>query len=415
MRRRTGRTRCTSRCRGFDPIGRYWYQFDAGSAASPIGRTRTLPFATARADRMRFAFVSCQNFEMGYFTPLGHLANEDVAFVFHLGDYIYESAGRAGGVRRHAGGEPRTLDEYRVRFAQYKTDADLQRAHAAAPWLVTWDDHEVDNDYAGTVSEEQISVEAFLQRRAAAYQAYYEHMPLRASSRPRDGALQLYRGLQHGDLASFFVLDTRQYRADQLCPTGPLCPAASDASTTMLGEAQERWLVDGLRRSAARWTVIPQQVLMAMVDYAPGPDQRYYMDHWNGYDAARTRLLDALSSPLTRNTIVLTGDIHSHWVNDLKRDFANPKSPTIATELACSSISSGGDGDDLPDNIKPLLAENPFIRFYNGQRGYVSCELTPKQARVDFKIVDYVTEPGSPIRTRASFVVEDGRPGALPA
>jgi alkaline phosphatase D len=400
---------------GLRPDRPYWYQFDAAGQESPVGRTRTLPPADSAAARMRFAFVSCSHFEMGYFTPLGHLADEDVSLVFHLGDYIYESAGRDGQVRRHAGSESRTLEEYRTRYAQYKTDEDLQRVHAALPFAVTWDDHEVDNDYAGIVSEEPMPIDAFLQRRAAAYQAYYEHMPLRASAIPRDGGVQLYRGFQYGRLASFLVLDTRQYRSDQPCGAGPQCPGALDPATTMLGAEQERWALNAIRQSGARWTVVPQQILMAKVDYAAGSDERYFMDHWNGYDVARSRLLAALAALPSRNGLVLTGDLHSSWVNDLKLDFADPKSPPIATELVGTSISSGGDGSDLPDNIGPLLAENPFIRFHNAQRGYVTCELTARQARADFKVVDFVTRRGAPIRTRASFVVEDGRPGAVPA
>ena len=318
-------------------------------------------------------------------------------------------------MRRHVGGETRTLDEYRTRYAQYKTDVDLQRVHAAMPFAVTWDDHEVDNDYAGVFSEEPMPMDMFLLRRAAAYQAYYEHMPLRASARPRAGAVHLYRRLQYGRLASFFVLDTRQYRSDQPCGAGPICAGSIDPATAMLGAEQERWFLKGIRQSGARWTVVPQQIMMAKVDFAPGAEERYFTDHWNGYDAARSRILAQFAALPSRNAIVLTGDLHSSWVNDLKLDFADPKSPTVATELVGTSISSGGDGSDLPDNMKPVLAENPCVRFYNGQRGYLTCELTAKQARADFKVVDYVTEPGAPIRTRASFVVEDGRPGAVPA
>jgi alkaline phosphatase D len=400
---------------GLKPDRPYWFQFNAGGAESVVGRTRTVPADNVVPGRMRFAFVSCSHFEMGYFTPLGHLANEDVSLAFHLGDYIYESPGRDGGVRRHLGAETRTLDDYRTRYAQYKTDADLQRVHAAMPFAVTWDDHEVDNDYAGIFSEEPMPMEVFLQRRAAAYQAYYEHMPLRASARPRGGAVQLYRRLQFGRLASFFVLDTRQYRSDQPCGAGPICAGSVDPATAMLGAEQERWFVNGLRRSGARWTIVPQQIMMAKVDFGPGPEERYFPDHWNGYDAARSRILAQLAALPSRNAIVLTGDLHSAWVNDLKLDYADPKSATVATELIGTSISSGGDGSDLPGNMRPVLAENPCVRFYNGQRGYVSCELTARQARADFKVVDYVTEPGAPVRTRASFVIEDGRPGAVPA
>jgi alkaline phosphatase D len=401
---------------GLRPDRPYWYRFRAGNELSPIGRTRTLPVATAAADRLRFAFVSCQNYEMGYFTPLHHLAGEDIALVFHLGDYIYESAGRDGQIRRHGGGEARTLEEYRNRYAQYKTDPDLQEAHAAFPWVATWDDHEVDNDYAGSAPEQAVPIETFLRRRADAYQAYYEHVPLRRRARPRDGAVQLYRGFSYGRLASFFVLDTRQYRSDQPCGgAGPLCAGARDPRTTMLGAEQERWLFDGLRRSSSRWNVIPQQVMMARVDRLQGPEERYSMDHWNGYDAARARLLKLLATERPGNPVILTGDVHSHWVNDIKLDFDDPKSPTVATELVGSSISSGGDGVDFPDNIKPVLAENAFVKFYNGQRGYVACDVSAKLMRADFKVVDYVSRPEAPAKTRASFVIEDGKPGAVGA
>ena len=279
---------------GLRPDRPYWYQFDAGGSESVVGRTRTMPADNVVPQRMRFAFVSCSHFEMGYFTPLGHLADEDVSLAFHLGDYIYESAGRNGGVRRHVGGETRTLDEYRTRYAQYKTDVDLQRVHASMPFAVTWDNHEVDNDYAGVFSEEPMPMDMFLLRRAAAYQAYYEHMPLRASARPRAGAVHLYRRLQYGRLASFFVLDTRQYRSDQPCGAGPICAGSVDPATAMLGAEQERWFLNGIRQSGARWTVVPQQIMMAKVDFAPGAEERYFTDHWNGYDAARSRILAAV-------------------------------------------------------------------------------------------------------------------------
>jgi alkaline phosphatase D len=399
---------------GLRPDREYWYAFRAGDAGSPVGRTRTLPAASGAIDRLRFAFVSCQNFEMGYFTPFGHLAEQDMAFVLHLGDYIYETQGRDGQPRRHVGGEPRTLAEYRTRYAQYKTDGDLQKAHAAHPWFVTWDDHEVDNDYAGGVSNENVTVDAFIERRAAAYQAYYEHMPLRRLSRPRRASARMYRRFPFGSLASFFLLDTRQYRTDQPCGggEGARCPAALDPRGTMLGSAQERWLLDGLAGSRARWNIIPQQVMMAPVDWQAGPGERIAMDHWNGYGAERQRLLTFMSSRRTSNPVVLTGDIHSNFVNDLKIDFGDPTSPTVATELVGTSISSGGDGQDRTNNASTVLSENSFVKFYNGQRGYVSCDVSAGRLRADFRIVDYVTRPGAPTRSRAAFVIENGRPGA---
>ena len=399
---------------GLEPGRWYWYRFRAGADESTVGRTRTLPAAGARADRLRFAFASCQHYEQGYFTAYRHMAEDDLDIVFHLGDYIYEYEGRDGRVRRHTGDEIELVDDYRNRYALYRSDPDLQAAHAAFPWVVTWDDHEVDNNYANLVSEEEgLPAELFRRRRAAAYQAYYEHMPLRRSSLPNGPDLQLYRAFAWGDLASVHVLDTRQYRTDQACGDGRgACDGIYDPAATPLGETQEGWLMEGLDRSTARWHVVPQQIMMARVDYAPGAGESFALDMWSGYEAARRRLMEFLATRRPANPVVLTGDIHSNWVNDLKVDYRDPAAPVVGTELVCTSISSGGDGEDTRDSTAALLAENPAVRFFNAQRGYVRCHVTPEQCRADYQVLEYVTRPGSPISTRASFVVEDGRPGA---
>jgi alkaline phosphatase D len=399
---------------GLDPDRLYWYRFHAGDATSPTGRTKTLPRNGDDVNRMRFAFASCQHYETGYFTAYRHMAAEDLDVVFHLGDYIYENPGRDGQVRRHDGPELTTLEHYRNRYAQYRLDPDLQAAHAAFPWIVTPDDHEVDNNWAGDVSEANDPRDAFLARRAAAYQAYYEHMPLRRRSIPSGPSMQLYRQFSYGKLASFFVLDTRQFRTDQPCGDGTKapCPGTADPGATMLGAAQERWLLEGMARSKGRWNVMPQQVMMARVDQAPGPEERISMDQWSGYDACRTRVLEFLGRRRPANPVVLTGDIHSNWVNDLKLDFRDEKSPAVATEFVGTSITSGGDGVDLPDRLRGVLAENPFVKFYNGQRGYVSCSVTPQTWQADYQVLDYVTKKDAPRRTRASFMIADGRAGA---
>jgi alkaline phosphatase D len=399
---------------GLDPDRPYWYQFQAGSELSPVGRTRTMPRTGTTGDRLRFAFASCQHFETGYFTAYRHMAAEDLQLVFHLGDYIYEGPGRDNQVRKHLGAEIVSLDDYRTRYAQYRTDPDLQAAHAAFPWIVTWDDHEVDNNYAADISERLDPRDAFLLRRAAAYQAYYENMPLRRTSMPRGPALQLYRQFAFGDLASFFVLDTRQYRTDQPCGDGSKapCDGVADPAATLLGPDQERWLLDGLDQSRARWNVLPQQVMMARVDLVPGPDERVSMDQWSAYDAERNRLIDFFATRRPANPIVLTGDIHSNWVNDIKADFRNPQSATVATEFVVTSITSGGDGSPNAERAATLMGENPFVRFYNGQRGYVSCDLTPKGLDASYRIVPFVRQRGAPIETVARFRVQDGRAGA---
>jgi alkaline phosphatase D len=399
---------------GLRPDRWYWYRFTAGDYVTPTARSRTLPASAAAIDRLTFAFASCQYWENGYYTAHRHMAEEPLDLVFHLGDYIYEGPAREGVVRPHIGPALTTLELYRARYAQYKTDPDLQAAHAACPWIVTWDDHDVSDNYAGAESRRHDPREQFLQRRAAAYQAYYEHQPLRHTSLPHGPDAQLYRGFAFGSLASFFVLDTRQYRSPQACGNGvkTLCDEIYDPNLTMMGSAQEQWLLDGLTHSARRWNVIPQQVMMAPVDLEPGPGVTISMDQWSGYSVARTRLLKYFELEPGKNPIVLSGDIHNNWVNDLKADFANPASATVATELVGTSITSGGDGSDLPESMRPVLAENPFVKFHNDQRGYVVCRVTPKELRADFRVVPFVTRRGAPIATRESFVVENGRPGA---
>jgi alkaline phosphatase D len=399
---------------GLEPARHYWYRFTAGDAVSRIGRTRTLVRPDARADRLRFAFASCQHYETGFFTPYKHMAAEDLDLVFHLGDYIYEGPGREGQIRKHIGAELATLDDYRNRYAQYRLDPDLQTAHALFPFVVTPDDHEVDNNYAGDFQERDDPRDAFLQRRAGAYQAYYEHMPLRRRSVPSGPSIQLYRQFSYGQLASFFVLDTRQYRTNQPCGDGTkvVCPEVLDPNATILGAAQERWLTDGMTRSRGQWNVIPQQVMIAKVDQAPGDEARYSMDQWPGYEVSRVRLMELFASKKVTNPVVLTGDIHSNWVNDLKVDPRDNDRPAVGTEFVGTSITSGGDGSDTTARMTNVLAENPSVKFYNTQRGYVSCTVTPKDWRADYQIVEFVRQPDAPKKTRASFLVRDGKPGA---
>jgi alkaline phosphatase D len=403
--------------RGLKPGTWYWYQFSAGGVLSPVGRTRTAPAANQRLERIRFGFVSCQHFEQGYYTAYRHLAEEDLDLLIHLGDYIYEGPGIADRPRKHTGNEIVSLNDYRNRYALYRSDLYLQRAHAALPWVVTWDDHEVDNNYAAGIPEDSQSPEQFLERRANAYQAYYEHMPLRRSSLPRGTSMLLYRRLAFGDLAEFSVLDTRQYRTDQPCGdrVKPLCPEALAAAATLMGPQQERWLLQGLLRSRAQWNVIAQQVMMAKVDRKPGADSLFPMDQWAGYEAARNRLLAFLHQRKIANPVVLTGDIHSNWVADLKPDFSREESPVVGTEFVGTSISSGGDGSEHMPQVEAYLPDNPHVKFFNGQRGYVTCTVTRSEWRSVYRVVPFVTREGSPVTTVATFVVESRRPGAQKA
>jgi alkaline phosphatase D len=403
---------------GLEPDRWYWFRFRAGDAESPIGRTRTMPRQAALPEQLRFAFASCQHYETGLYTAYEHMAQEPLDLILHLGDYIYEYAGQDNRVRKHVGPEIETLDQYRTRYAQYKTDPALQAAHALCPWLVVWDDHEFDNNYANDISEEDgVAPGEFLLRRANAYQAYYESMPLRRRSLPRGPHMQLYRQVPFGRLANFQMLDTRQYRSDQ--PNGdgrkPLEGDVFDPHATMLGAEQEGWLAANLLRSVSHWNILGQQVMMARVDREPGEQALFSMDQWAGYDVPRTRLLNFLAERRVPNPVVLTGDIHSNWVNDLKVDFDNESDPTVATEFVVTSISSGGNGVQTPRGTEEMLSENPFVKFHNAERGYVSCTVTPREWRSDYQIVEYVERPGAPKVTRGSFVVESGSPGAKPA
>lgn len=407
---------------GLEPDRVYWYQFKVGKNTSPIGRTRTAPAPEALLDSFRFAFASCQKYEDGHYTAYEHMARDDLHAVIHLGDYIYENSPKRGMARYFDGPEIVTLEDYRTRHAIYRTDAHLQAAHAAFPWIVTWDDHEVDNNYAGSTSEVPgVERMAFLTRRANAYKAYYEHMPLRRSALPRGPNMELYRRVSFGRLAEFSVLDTRQYRSDQPCGDGtkPPCDDVLDPRATMLGDAQEDWLCRGLASSRARWNVLAQQVMLAPVNLAgmnlPADAALYSMDKWSGYEIARTRLLRFLTDRRVVNPIVLTGDVHCNWVNDLKVDFRKPDSPTVATEFVGTSITSRGDGSQTRDDTPSVLARNPFVKFFNDERGYVRCEITPDAWRTDFRAVEYVSRPGAPCLTRESFVVENGRPGGMKA
>jgi alkaline phosphatase D len=399
---------------GLQPHTWYWYQFRAGNESSPIGRTRTFPAARASVDRVRFAIAACQHYETGLYTAYEHMAQDDLDLVMHLGDYIYEGAGRDKFVRKHVGGELMTLDDYRNRYAQYRTDPALQAVHALFPFLVVWDDHEVENNYAGLNDENGTPAEQFALRRAAAYKAYFEHMPLRRSSIPAGALMQLYRPFTYGTLASILMLDTRQYRTDQPCGDGvqPICDGARDVKATLLGAAQEKWLMGRLDASRTGWNLLAQQIPIAHLDRFAGAERRYSMDKWDGYEASRARLLRFLGSRKPSNPVVFAGDVHNNWVNDLRLDVEDPKTPIVASEFVTTSITSAGDGSDLSATQKAMMSENECVRFANDQRGYVRFDLRPKELRADFRVVEYVSKPGAPIKTRASFVVESGRPGA---
>lgn len=402
---------------GLKPDRWYWYEFKSGAEVSPRGRTRTLAsLGTAAKDTspLKMTFASCQHFETGFYTAYDHMLAESPDIVFHLGDYIYEGPGAENRIRMHQGPEIKSLEDYRNRHAQYRSDLSLQAMHQNAPWVVTWDDHEFDNNYAADISEKKKTNRVkFLQRRAAAYQAYYEHMPIRRACIPKGPDMQLYREVQHGGLVNFQVLDTRQYRTDQ--PNGDgLKDPGSEAlrkDATILGAKQRDWMLDNLANSTARWNVLAQQVMIAAVDRDPDTGVKYSMDQWPGYERERRAVLKAFHDLKVQNPVVLTGDIHSQWANDLMADVGKGDDQIVGTEFVGTSISSNGDGDAKVSYMDSLLSENPFIKFHNRQRGYVSCVIGADTWKTDYRTVEYVTRPGAPLKTTASFVVENGKPG----
>ncbi|MEW1903356.1 alkaline phosphatase D family protein [Streptomyces sp. NPDC086147] len=409
-----------------EPGRAYFYRFRTGAWTSPVGRTRTAPAPGARTAALSFAAVSCQAYHDGHFTAHRHLAQEDVDIVLHLGDYLYEYAvNSVGGARAYTdrvlpelfNRETLTLEDYRLRYALYKTDPDLRAAHAAHPFVVTWDDHETENNYAGDTPENTVPPEEFLLRRAAAYRAYWEHQPLRRPQLPDGPDMRLYRRLSFGRLAQFDILDTRQYRSDQAYGDGWQVPGpeSEEPSRTLTGAAQERWLLDGWRRSRARWNLLPQQVVFAERRDRPTADFKLSMDSWDGYPASRQRILAGAEAAGVENLMVLTGDVHVSYGLDLKADFRDPASRTVGTEIVTTSITSGKDGADRPSNYDKLMQANPHLRFFNGRRGYVKVSLDRESARADFRTVPYVTTPGAPVTTAASFVTEAGNPGLTPA
>jgi len=400
---------------GLAPDRWYFYRFQAGDATSAVGRVRTAPAAGALVP-LRLAVASCQNYEQGHFTAFAHMAREAPDLVAHLGDYIYEYAGRERLVRRHAGLEIRTLDDYRRRYAQYKSDAYLQAAHAACPWLVTWDDHEVDNNYAAAVGENVMESEDQMRaRRAAGYQAWWEHMPVRVPRTRSWADLTITRRVPWGALADLHVLDTRQHRDDQACGDRNSvvpCGTWAEDGRSLLGAKQERWLADGLAASRARWQVLAQQVMVAPFDDDITDARRVSMDTWSGYPAATRRLLDTVAERAPNRTVVLTGDIHSSWVNELRPDFARPEQAPVAVEFVGTSISSGGDGSDRwPSVTDAAIAANPHLKWHQARRGYMACRVTPEAWTTEYRTVPYVSRPDAPVETATRWRAEHGRAG----
>lgn len=414
--------------RGLMPDRWYWYRFMLGDAVSPVGRTRTAPAPGALPSMLRMAVASCQHWEFGSYAAHRHIARSAPDLVAFLGDYIYEWGPYQ---LRHPQrairtDESFTLSNYRRRYAQYKSDPDLQAAHLVAPWIVTWDDHEVANDYAN--GRDELLTGGFAARRAAAYQAFYEHMPLRLP-RVAPGsfsAVRLYQRFDWGRLARIHVLDSRQYRSVQACPRkgrggsnamfARECAALQDPARTMLGQEQEDWLGAGLASSTARWNILAQQTLMAQSSSYPvrkPGDNRVWTDGWDGYPLARRRLLETVLATRASNPLVLGGDVHTFYACELRPDFSRPPSkdnPLVATEFCGTSVTS---------NSRPQartiehVSHNPHMKYgRSDKRGYMLMEIAPKRTVTHFMGLDDVRDPMSKAHMLASFRVRDGKVGA---
>ncbi|MBA6116247.1 MULTISPECIES: alkaline phosphatase D family protein [Pseudomonas] len=410
--------------RGLAPDREYWYRFIALGELGPTGRTRTLPAPGAPADRLRIGVASCAHYERGLFSAYRHMAEERPDLVLFLGDYIYEysnAPGTPGLARSYNAPQATDLAGYRYRYALHRTDPDLQALHAAAPWIATWDDHEVQDDYSGVYSKDPaIDAARFRQRRAAAYQAFLENMPLRRPPMGSNGSPLIYRRFAWGDLASLPVLDGRQYRSKQPCYQAPnfgkghmevqSCVDLADPRRTLLGFEQERWLYDKLKRSEARWNLLAQNLLVAPLraQRPDGGEARYWTDTWDGYQAARGRLIDNLRDSRAANPVVLSGDYHSFWANHLHEHPQDPQSRLVAAEFVGTSITSNGPSYEA---IQSILPANPQIRFYDSRpRGYLSLDLNRERLEVKMQAISDRMDPNATVSTLKRFVVEAGSP-----
>ena len=402
---------------GLQAGSHYAYRFRAGTDTSPVGRTRTLPAAGAAVDAVRFGFASCQDWQAGFYAAHRDIATSNLDFVVWLGDYIYEYAAQvvdpANGVARaHSGGKLLTLEDYRGRYAQYRSDPALQASHASCPWLVIWDDHEVENNYANDVSEDPTTSKAdFLARRALAYRAWWEHMPVRLPH-PDGPSLKIYRDLAFGSLAHVFLLDGRQYRSDQACgdvalSLAPPCPEVNDPDRTMLGTEQEAWLLAGIGASTTTWNIIANQVVLADATLNGAV---LNFDMWDGYPAARKRLLDGIAATGKTNTVVVTGDIHLAAVAELTIKATDGSKQAVATELVGTSISSAAL---LPEAIESAVTSFPDLRYLNvRKRGWTLNEVSSTDWTASYRIVDDVLKADSTVSTDAIFAIVPSHPGA---
>lgn len=398
----------------------YYYRFICNDEESPIGRARTLPLKNARVDHFKFAFASCQDISNGYFAAYRDMVKQDPNLIIHTGDYIYESIYKDG-TRRIPVANAISLDDYRNLYSRYRLDAHLQAAHASCPWLSIWDDHEVENDWGGQYSESIEDQQIFLNRKIAAFKAYYEHMPLRLYSRfSKDNAkdnARIYQRTNIGDLIEFNLLDCRQFRDPPPCKDEhgnvinytSLCNEATSTSRSMLGDEQEAWLLRGYGTSGARWNTLVQTAPMGPFDFEKGKGTTYKMDGWDGYGATRQRILDHIVENKITNPVAIGGEIHAFYSGVVRHDPFSADSPSVLSELITTSVTSGGGGDERYRNTLDLFNENTFARFFeNRLRGYMLCDVNDKEWQTRMQVVKNVNDPNSSVDTLNTLTISDG-------
>lgn len=405
---------------GLEPDTWYAYRFRVGDEVSAVGRTRTFPAPDVSPERLRLAVTNCQDYQSGRYAAYRDLLDQDLDVVLFLGDYIYETPGlldaapeQAVAERRYLGGVPTVVDDFRIRYAQHHLDPQLMAAHQAAPWIITFDDHEVVNNYAGDDGAAVGRGPEFLERRAAAYQAWYENLPLRVEP-PVDGEIEVYRDSSFGDLARLFVIETRQHadtppcRDTSVADTGPSCDERLEPERTALGAEQRDWLLAGMAESTAAWQVLVNPVMLGGLDISP-PDAEpaFFLEIWDGYPVERAAIADGLRQAGVRNPVVLSGDYHASFVLDVRADPWDLSSPVVAPELLATSISSGVFAEDY-------RAKNPHVQYFEPRNGYLVCEVTADEIRADFRYVEDVADADSAVTSGATFVVLPGEDRAAP-
>jgi alkaline phosphatase D len=402
---------------GLEPGRELYYRFLVGDDESPVGRAVTMPAAGETPDRFVLGQVACAQWGDAYFAAYRDLAESGVDLVVCLGDYIYERgpATVAEGAIRDGQIVAETIDDYRHLYALYRSDEDLQAAHVAAPWAVVWDDHEASNDYVGDqpdVDSESADPAEFAERRAAAYRAWWEHMPVRFAP-PTGPDLAIHRNLDIGALARLHLVDTRQYRtplncADAIGQIGPRCETSLAPDTTFLGRDQEAWLADSLTGGDPRvWDVVGNQVIFHQWRFGPGDDSIFNLDQWDGYPEARARVNESLAEA-PGDVVVLTGDVHSTWVADLLADFDDEGSARLGSEMVAPGVAS--EGSDIAVVEEAIRSNNPHIRYSEAEhRGWLRHELTADAWTAEVRHVERFDDRTSPVPVSATFVIEPGR------